>query len=135
MEFVNLDKVNNNLLEKEGGCNNIKYDKKHQNHNAKLKYSRSELKSLIKSPVKAGTKNDMLPCSDCEEVLCSRWSLQKHVKLKHAEKTFLCSVCGKKFIYESNLKDHVKDNHKTKGKGKVKPKPNSKVKSTQKRKN
>ena len=80
----------------------------------------------------AGTKNILLPCSDsdCGEVFWSKWSLQKHVKQRHVEKTFPCSFCGKTFIYEANRKDHVKDSHKPKAKlAKGKSKSNVNVKS------
>lgn len=130
MEIVNIDQINNNLLEKKVDCSNLNHEKKVKS-NPKRKYTRSELKSLIKSPVKAGTKNVLLPCSDsdCEEVFWSKWSLQKHVKQRHAEITFPCKTCGKTFIYETNLEDHVKDNHKPKPKTrmpKVKLTPNMK---------
>ena len=128
--FVNIDQINNNLLE----CSDVNHEKEVKapaNKKLKSKYTRSELKSLIKSPVKAGTKNILLPCSDsdCGEVFWSKWSLQKHVKQRHAEITFPCKTCGKTFIYETNLEDHVKDNHKPKPKTrmpKVKLTPNMK---------
>ena len=129
--FVNIDQINNNLLE----CSDVNHEKEVKapaNKKLKSKYTRSELKSLIKSPVKAGTKNILLPCSDsdCGEVFWSKWSLQKHVKQRHVEKTFPCSFCGKTFIYEANRKDHVKDSHKPKAKlAKGKSKSNVNVKS------
>ena len=129
---VNIDQINNNLLEKKVDCSNLYHEKKVKSK-PKRKYTRSELKSLIKSPVKAGTKNILLPCSDsdCEEVFWSKWSLQKHVKQRHVEITFPCKTCGKTFIYETNLEDHVKDSHKPKpktrlSKGKPTPTPNMK---------
>ena len=131
MEFVNIDQTNNNLLEKKIDCLRNVNREKDVKSKSKRKYSRTELKSLIKSPVKAGTKNILLPCSDsdCEEVFWSKWSLQKHVKQRHVEKTFPCKTCGKTFIYENNLDDHVKDSHKPKPSSrpaKVKPKPTMK---------
>ena len=119
--FVNIDKINNNLLETKVEFSDVNHDKEvkaTEEMKLKSKYTRSELKSLIKSPVKAGTRNILLPCSDsdCGEVFWSKWSLQKHVKQRHVEITFPCSFCGKTFIYETNLQDHVKDSHKPKAK-------------------
>ena len=82
----------------------------------KTKYSRSELKSLIQSPTKAGTRSPplLLSCDLCHEIFYSKWSWQKHTKSKHPEKTFTCKECPDSFLYQSNLIKHMKEKHSDK---------------------
>ena len=100
-ENVDLDAVNNNIGHNQKAAERVK-----------RKYSRSELKALICSPVKAGTKDvSKIYCEVCCAKFPTKWSLQKHTKMKHAETMFTCSQCTKSFLFQSNLEKHIEEIH------------------------
>ena len=100
-ENVDLDAVNNNVDHNQKAAGGVK-----------RKYSRSELKALICSPVKAGTKDvSKIYCEVCCAKFPTKWSLQKHTKMKHAETMFTCSQCTKSFLFQSNLEKHIEEIH------------------------
>ena len=97
LSFINYDKINNNVAVKP---------------EVKQKYTRSQLATLIRSPVKAGTRNILkLFCEHCNNIFTNKWSLQKHIKSEHKEATFLCTYCGDNFLFNSNLVKHVASMH------------------------
>ena len=50
-------------------------------------------------------------CEVCCAKFPTKWSLQKHTKMKHAETMFSCSQCTKSFLFQSNLEKHIEEIH------------------------
>jgi len=52
------------------------------------------------------TKSDFWPCGICGKVFKKDY-LRKH-KTLHTESAAKCDICGKKFVHESHLKNHIR---------------------------
>ena len=63
-------------------------------------------------PVKKKLK---MGCSYCDRMFVDTKNLETHIEEIHSysfEKDFVCSECGKEFMFRSSLKDHLKTHMK-----------------------
>ena len=63
-------------------------------------------------PVKKKLK---MGCSYCDRMFVDTENLETHVEEIHSyslEKDFVCSECGKEFVFRTSLKDHLKTHMK-----------------------
>ena len=45
------------------------------------------------------------PCEECGDMV-NTFHMNAHIRLKHREKQFHCSICGKSFRYKQHMQDH-----------------------------
>ena len=95
------------LVKSKSCCEEYSVDEMNELRKNSVKISREKIK-IVKVKKKKG-----YPCNHCDLVLTNRLKFNRHVSQNHREfKDFVCELCGKGFVLDSSLKEHMAVYHK-----------------------
>lgn len=85
-------------------------------HKTQCQQPKARPEEVIK-PATKQKPNQGVKCSFCDKTCCDKWSLRRHVLVVHDRVwPFTCDKCGKGFTKRMRLADHIKTEHRRKGK-------------------